>query len=70
VTNEEEKWFQDMTEDERKKVLSERVKRRVELLKGMSKEERDRMLGYYEDKAIFQNRLWITLERLRSKGMI
>ena len=70
MTHEEEKWFQDMTEDERKKVLSERVKRRVELLKGMSKEERDRMLGYYEDKAIFQNRLWITLERLRSKGMI
>jgi len=68
MSKQEEKMLPDMPVEERERVLKERIKRRVQIVK-MSK-DKEHLMTFYEDRSMFYGRLWYVLQKLDEKGKL
>jgi len=68
MIEEKDKMLPDMPAEQREKVLLERIKKRVAVVKG--NEGKEKLMSFYEDRAMFYGRLWKVLQTLDEKGKL
>lgn len=66
--NKSDDFLCNMPAEKREKVLRERIKRRVAIM--AKADDKEYLLSFYEDRAMFYGRLWDVLQRLDEKGKL
>ncbi len=61
-------FLQDMTPEQREKSLKKRIKHRIEVIRMSS--NKDHLMKYYEEEAIFHNKIWQVIKALKEKGKL
>lgn len=65
--NQDSEMLPDMPVEKRERVLNERIKKRVLMIRDSNK---NHLMKFYEDRSIFYSRLWQVLKTLDEKGKL